>query len=93
MIRRLLAKPWDTEDIAKLKELVDSGASALRAAAALGRPLTSVKRKANDLGISLPSVRKVRADLRAKGAIEDLRHRSLRQTPRRSTGTNPLQDV
>lgn len=93
MVRRLLAKPWDTEDIAKLKELVDSGASALRAAAALGRPLTSVKRKANDLGISLPSVRKVRADLRAKGAIEDLRHRRLRETPRRLTGTNPLQDV
>lgn len=93
MIRRLLAKPWDTEDIAKLKELVDSGASALRAAAALGRPLTSVKRKANDLGISLPSVRKVRADLRAKGAIEDLRRRSLHETPRRLTGTNPLQDV
>lgn len=75
MTRRLLAKPWDTEDVAKLKELVDSGASALRAAAALGRPITSVKRKACDLGISLPSVRKVRADLRAKGAIEDLRHR------------------
>jgi hypothetical protein len=73
--RRLLAKPWDREDVAKLKELVDSGASALRAAAALGRPITSVKRKACDLGISLPSVRKVRADLRAKGAIEDLRHR------------------
>jgi hypothetical protein len=73
--RRLLAKPWDTEDVAKLKELVDSGASALRAAAALGRPITSVKRKACDLGILLPSVRKVRADLRAKGAIEDLRHR------------------
>jgi hypothetical protein len=73
--RRLLAKPWGTEDVAKLKELVDSGASALRAAAALGRPITSVKRKAYDLGISLPSVRKVRADLRAKGEIEDLRHR------------------
>jgi DNA-binding FadR family transcriptional regulator len=73
--RRLLAKRWDTEDVAKLKELVDSGASVLRAAAALGRPITSVKRKASDLGISLPSVREVRADLRAKGAIEDLRHR------------------
>jgi DNA-binding FadR family transcriptional regulator len=73
--RRLLAKRWDTEDVAKLKELVGSGASVLRAAAALGRPITSVKRKASDLGISLPSVREVRADLRAKGAIEDLRHR------------------
>jgi GcrA cell cycle regulator len=83
VIRRLLAKRWDTEDVAKLKELVDSGASALRAAAALGRPITSVKRKAYDLGISLPSVRKVRADLRAKGAIEGLRHRYSAEKPRR----------
>jgi hypothetical protein len=30
VIRRLLAKPWDTEDVAKLKELANSGASALR---------------------------------------------------------------
>jgi hypothetical protein len=73
--RRLLAKPWDTEDVARLKALVGSGASALRAAAALGRPITSVKRKAYDLGIQLPSVRKIRADLREKGAIEDRRHR------------------
>jgi hypothetical protein len=74
MVRRLLAKPWDTEDVAKLKALVDSGASALRAAAALGRPITSVKRKASDLGIPLAGVRKVRADLRAKGVIEHRRH-------------------
>jgi hypothetical protein len=73
--RHLLAKPWDTDDVAKLKALVDSGASALRAAAALRRPITSVKRKAYDLGIQLPGVRKIRADLRDKGAIEDRRHR------------------
>ena len=46
---------------------VDHGATALPAAAAFGRPLTSVKRKANDLGIPLPSVRKVRAHLREMG--------------------------
>jgi hypothetical protein len=70
MVRRLIARQWDTEDIAKLKELADKGASALRAAAALGRPITSVRRKAFDLGISLAGVRKVRADLRDKGVIE-----------------------
>ena len=74
MVRRLLAKPWDTVEIARLKELVDSGASTLRIAAALGRPITSVKRKASDLGIPLAGVRKVRADLRAKGVIEYRRH-------------------
>jgi hypothetical protein len=31
---------WDTQDVVRLKEPVDSGASALRAAAALGRPIT-----------------------------------------------------
>jgi hypothetical protein len=72
-VRRLLAKPWDTEDVAKLKALADNGASALRAAAALGRPATSVKRKANDLGIPLAGVRQVKAELRDRGAIEDRR--------------------
>jgi hypothetical protein len=86
VIRRLLAKRWDTEDVAKLKELADNGASALRAAAALGRPITSVRRKAFDLGIPLAGVRKVRADLRDKGAIEG--RRSLRERYGRSTGTN-----
>jgi hypothetical protein len=74
MVRRLLAKPWGTEDVAKLKGLAEKGASALRAAAALGRPITSVRRKAFDLGIPLAGVRKVRADLRGKGAIEYRRH-------------------
>jgi len=71
MVRRLLAKPWDVEDIAKLKDLVEKGASALRAAAALGRPITSVRRKASDLGIPLAGVRKIRAD---KRGIEERRH-------------------
>ena len=75
MVRRLLAKPWDAEDLARLKELAHSGASVLRAAAALGRPLTSVKRKASDLGLALAGVREVRAELRDKGAIKDRRHR------------------
>jgi hypothetical protein len=74
MVRRLLAKAWDVEDIAKLKDLAEKGASALRASAALGRPITSVRRKAFDLGVSLAGVRKVRADLRGKDGIEYRRH-------------------
>jgi hypothetical protein len=64
VVRRLLAKRWDTEDVARLKDLADNGASALRAAAALGRPVLAVKRKAHDLGIPLASVRKLTAELR-----------------------------
>jgi GcrA cell cycle regulator len=73
-VRRLIAKPWDQDAVARLKVLGDSGATALRAAAALGRPIPSVKKKARDLGIPLVGVRKARADLRDKGAIEDRRH-------------------
>jgi len=73
VVRRLLAKPWDTKDVSRLKELADSGASVLRAAAALGRPATSVKRKASDLGISLAGVRQLKAELRARGVTEDRR--------------------
>lgn len=75
MVRRLLARPWDEEEVAKLKELIVGGAAALRAAAALGWPLRSVKRKASELGLPLASVRELRADLRDKGAIEDIRRR------------------
>lgn len=71
MTRRLLAKPWDTEDVAKLMKLAHSGASALRAAAALGRPISSVKNKAHDLGVRLSGVREVRSALRDRGAMED----------------------
>lgn len=91
MVRRLLAKPWNTEDVARLKELVGSGATALRAAAALGRPITSVKRKAYDLGLTLASVRKIRADLRQRGAIEERRRRKPAEAI--PAGTNPPQDV
>ena len=73
VVRRLLAKPWDIDDVSRLKELANSGASVLRAAAALGRPAKSVQRKANDLGISLAGVRQLKAELRAKRATEDRR--------------------
>ena len=56
---------WTPEQIEKLQALVASGASATRAAAALNRKVFAVKKKANDLGTPFPSVREIRAKLKA----------------------------
>jgi len=65
MARRLITKTWTPEDIARLISLADSGATVLRAAAALGRPATAVQSKARELGKPLVGVRKSRETLRA----------------------------
>jgi hypothetical protein len=70
MPRRPLTKKWTDEDIAKLIQLADAGATLARAAAALNRNSSSVQKKARALGKHLPGVRQVRADLRAVGAID-----------------------
>jgi hypothetical protein len=54
-----------------IRPAVESGATALRAAAALGWPISSIKGNAYDLGIQLPGAREIRVDLRDEGAIED----------------------
>ena len=41
---------WTQEDAERLKALILSGASAVRASAALNRPLTTVKLKARKMG-------------------------------------------
>jgi len=43
-------KAWSESDIERLKGMVASGASALRASIALKRSLAMTKRKANELG-------------------------------------------
>lgn len=45
-----LKKAWSESDIERLKAMVVSGASALRASIALKRSLAMMKRKANELG-------------------------------------------
>jgi GcrA cell cycle regulator len=45
-----LRKAWSESDIERLKSMVVSGASALRASIALKRSLAMTKRKANELG-------------------------------------------
>ncbi len=44
-------KPWDDEQVERLKELIAGGASPIRAAAALKRARTSVQVKARKLGM------------------------------------------
>jgi hypothetical protein len=65
MTRCPISKPWTPEDIARLIELADSGATVLRAAAALGRPATAVQNRARQLGKPLVGVRASKAAIRA----------------------------
>jgi len=65
-----------SKDIAKLLELAAAGATLLRASAALRRPASSVTKKATELGKSFPGAQRVRALLRASGAIETLANKN-----------------
>jgi hypothetical protein len=65
MARRPINKTWTSEDIARLISLADSGATVLRAAAALGRPATAVQNKARELGKPLVGIRASKAAIRA----------------------------
>ena len=73
MARRTITKRWAEQDIAKLIELHDSGATLIRASAALNRSQPSVQRMAGRLNRTFPGVRKVRARLVASGALEPRR--------------------
>lgn len=73
MPRRPITQKRTDAEIAQLLELIESGSSALHAAAALKRKTASVQKKARGLGKALPGVRKVKADLRASGALEPSR--------------------
>jgi len=55
-------KVWSESDAERLKALIASGASALRASVALKRSLSVVKLKARELGVPFQS----EAELRAK---------------------------
>ena len=55
-------KVWSESDAERLKVLIASGASALRASVALKRSLSVVKLKARELGVPFPS----EAELKAK---------------------------
>jgi hypothetical protein len=59
---------WTPEQTARLEQLRDSGASAVRAAAALGRKVNAVSLKAKKLGKPFPNQRKARSERAAKEA-------------------------
>jgi hypothetical protein len=58
-------RKWTTEDCEKLKALVQQGASAFRASAALRRSVPTVKNKARELGCPFPLLQGVRAKTKA----------------------------
>jgi hypothetical protein len=59
-VMRPLVRRWTDEEIAQLKLLVRQGASAARAAVVLKRQTNSVRRRAWELGLPFPSMRRVR---------------------------------
>lgn len=64
MARPPITSPWTPEQDEKPKALAAQGASALRAAAALKRPVSSVRIRARKLGLPLPGVRELRRKIR-----------------------------
>ena len=63
-----MTRVWTPEQIARLESLARSGASAARASAVLRRTISSVRTKANSLGVPFPSVRQARLDRLAREA-------------------------
>jgi hypothetical protein len=63
--RRPISRAWLDEDNEKLKTLYETGATLLRAAAALRRPSGSIKKRARLLGLHFPGSREVRRGLNA----------------------------
>lgn len=57
---RLIKTSWTSDQVARMKELADAGASALRISAALKRPVTGIKVKARELGIAIRTDREIR---------------------------------
>jgi GcrA cell cycle regulator len=63
MVRPPIYMLWTPEHDERLIQLAAQGATVLRAAAALRRPLNSVRSRARKLGLSLMGVRAVRRKL------------------------------
>jgi GcrA cell cycle regulator len=53
-------KRWTNEDSERLKELIESGASAVRAAAAFYTTIQSIRAQARKLGKPFPTTREAR---------------------------------
>ena len=68
-------RPWDAEQIERLKTLSRNGASLLRAAAALKRQQLVVQTKARELGFPLVGLREGKRLRKAKCAEAEARLR------------------
>ena len=64
-MRNKIYRPWTEEEIARLIELAERGASVVRAAAGLHRRTNVVAKKAREIGKPLKGARAVKAHLRA----------------------------
>lgn len=62
---------WTQEQDEKLRALIASGTSALRAAAALKRGTSSVRIRARKLGVPFPTVREVRRKIAEAQPVRD----------------------
>lgn len=71
-------RPWDAEQIERLKTLSRSGASLLRAAAALKRQQLVVQTKARELGFPLVGLRESKRLRKEKCAEAEARLRQER---------------
>lgn len=70
MPKQPITRRWTEEDIAHLLQLIEEGATLMRAAAALNRGTASVQKKARSLGKQFDGVRQVRANLKSVGAFD-----------------------
>ncbi|ABD08740.1 conserved hypothetical protein [Rhodopseudomonas palustris HaA2] len=74
-------RPWDDEQVQRLKELIASGASAVRAAAALKRARSSVQVKARKIGMPFMASRDAKRLRDAKIAEAESRPMRARAAP------------
>ena len=65
MARRPITSPWTPELDERLRALAAQKATAIRASAALNRPVSSVRIRARKLGLSFPGVREMKARIKA----------------------------
>lgn len=79
-----ITRPWTEAEIARLRELAASGASAARASSALGRKTSAVTKQARKLGLHLAGVREVKAKNKDK---IDLAEQGLRPGQRKNDGS------
>jgi hypothetical protein len=64
VVRRPITSPWTPELDERLTLLAKQGASAIRAAGALNKPISAVRIRARKLGLKLPGVRELKKKIR-----------------------------